>query len=78
MFIASINMINDLDEEGLSDEDFHVGRLYVDVQKEEEVSDAIDAAIKKLSQEYPGWKFFKEPGDYESDASPAKEAEAKA
>jgi hypothetical protein len=75
MFIASISIINDADEEGISDEDFHIARLYVDVKKEEEVSDAIDAEITKLSQEYPGWKFFKEPGD-KADERPATAAEA--
>lgn len=71
MFIASVNIINNLDEEEQDDDDFVIGRLYVDVKKEEEVSDAIDAAILKLSQEYPGWKFYKEPGAKEPDARPA-------
>ena len=45
-----------------------------DVKKEDEVSDAIDEAIKRLSQEYPGWEFFKELGKNESDtASPAED-----
>jgi hypothetical protein len=72
MFITSINIVNDLNEEGLDDEDFIIGRLYVDVQKDDEVSDAIDAEIIRLSQEYPGWKFFKEPGD-KADTRPATE-----
>lgn len=74
MFIGSMKRTTESDEDASTHGDFKLGRLYVDVKKEDEVSDAIDEAIKRLSQEYPGWEFFKELGKNESDtASPAED-----
>jgi hypothetical protein len=72
MFIGSTNRIFPIgDEEGDAGE-LIIGRLYVDVKKEEEVSAAIDVALKKISEDYPGWNFFKEIGEKEPDnAHPA-------
>jgi hypothetical protein len=74
MFIGSMKRTTESDEDASTHGDFKLGRLYVDVKKEDEVSDAIDEEIKRLSQEYPGWEFFKELGKNESDtASPAED-----
>lgn len=79
MFIGSIDRIVALgDEEGEDEGELIIGRLYVDVKKEEEVSAAVDVALKKISQDYPGWKFFKEIGDKELDSARPATPEAKA
>ena len=80
MFIGSVDRIVGLgDEEDEEDEgELIIGRLYVDVKKEEEVSAAVDVALKKISQDYPGWKFFKEIGDKELDSARPATPEAKA
>jgi hypothetical protein len=75
MFIGSMKRTSKCDnEEELEAGDFKLARLYVDVKKEDEVSDAVDTEIIRLSQEYPGWEFFKELGENESDTgSPAED-----
>ena len=60
MFIVTAGIVDMFTDVGLT-----VGRLYVDVKNEQEATPAIDAGIKRLSQAYPGWKFFKETTDKE-------------
>jgi hypothetical protein len=64
MFIITMNMINlDANPNADPDDSFIIGKLYVNASKIDDVDTAVDAKIQQLSKEYPGWKFFKEPGE---------------
>jgi hypothetical protein len=70
MFVGSINRITSFGKDGdLDDDDLIIGRLYVDVTTEGEVSHAVDVALKQIEKDYPGWTFFKEMGDTGSDGT---------
>jgi hypothetical protein len=78
MFIGSTNRVFPIGDEEGDEGELIIGRMYVDVKKEEEVSAAVDVALKKISQDYPGWNFFKEIGDKEPDNARPATPEAKA
>jgi hypothetical protein len=69
MFIGSVNKIESIgDEDGSEYDNLIIGRLYVDVDEEKDVSHAVDEALEKIQKEYPGWEFIKQLDDTDSDS----------
>lgn len=60
MLIVTVDIVGSDTEPSLV-----IGKLYVDVEKQEDVDTAVDEQILQLAKEYPGWKFFREPENKE-------------